>query len=54
MKVKEKRLKEVIEFFVEGFNDCACCPLSDDCPRLDAECIDTKECAEAIITDYLQ
>lgn len=54
MKVKEERLKEVVEFVVEGFNDCACCFLSNDCPRLDAEGIDIKECAEEIITYYLQ
>ena len=55
VKVNESRLKEVIEFWVEGFNDCACCPLSDDCSRRDEELgIDCKDCAEEIICYYLQ
>lgn len=55
IKVKENRLKEVIEFWVEGFNDCACCPLSDDCPRHDEELgIDCQDCAKEIICYYLQ
>lgn len=53
--VKEYRLKEIIEFFVEGFNDCACCPLSDDCFRQDEDKgIDIKKCVDDIITYYLQ
>ena len=55
IEVKESRLKEVIEFLVEGFNDCACCPLSDDCFRRDeGEGIDYKDCTEEIICYYLQ
>ena len=55
IEVKESRLKEVIEFLVEGFNDCACCPLGYDCPRRDEEeGIDIIDCAKEIIVDYLQ
>lgn len=55
IEVKEARLKEVIEFWVEGFNDCACCPLGDDCPRHEEELgIDCADCAEEIICYYLQ
>ena len=55
IEVKESRLKEVIEFLVEGFNDCACCPLYYDCPHKEkGEGINVVDCAEEIIVDYLQ
>ena len=55
IEVKESSLKEVIEFLVEGFNDCACCPLYYDCPRRDeGEGIDIIDCANEIIVDHLQ
>lgn len=55
IEVKESRLKELTQWMVESFNDCACCPLSDDCPRRDeGEEIDVIDCAEEIIVDYLQ
>ena len=55
IEVKESCLKEVIEFLVEGFNDCACCPLGYDCPRRDErEGINIADCAKEIIVDYLQ
>ena len=55
IEVKESRLKEVIEFLVEGFNDCACCPLDYDCPRKKKEeGINIIDCANEIIVDYLK
>ena len=53
--MKRIEVKEVIEFWVEGFNDCACCPLDYDCPRRKkGEGINVIDCAEEIIVDYLQ
>lgn len=55
IKVKEERLKELTQWMVDGFNDCACCPLSDGCPRRDDDLgIDSIDCAEEIIANYLQ
>lgn len=45
-------LHEVIESWVETFNDCACCPCMD-CPR-ERFGEDTSWCANRIIADILQ
>ena len=33
MNVNINRLQEIIENYVESFNDCAVCPLYPDCPK---------------------
>ncbi len=53
--VRHDRLTLLLEQFVEGFNDCACCPLSNDCHRRDREeGIDSCECAQLIRALYLE
>lgn len=54
IEVKKERLKELVSFMVQGFNDCACCPLSLNCPRNDTIGIDVQECTKEIILNYLQ
>lgn len=38
-------LEEWLQSWVETFNDCACCPLSNDCERRSI----TLECAEDLL-----
>ena len=42
MQVNENRLNTILQDFVETFNDCACCPLSNECDRrsISYECAD--------------
>ena len=49
--VSEAPLQEVIESWVETFNDCACCPCRD-CPL--AFGVDPSECADRIINTILK
>ena len=51
IRVNEEKLKEVVEFWVESFNDCACFPFEFTCLR---EGIDVTECADDIIVYHLQ
>lgn len=48
--VESERLHDVIEAWVETFNDCACCPCID-CPLTFGESF--YECAQRIIDDPL-
>ena len=52
--VRHDRLQDLLEQLVEGFNDCACCPLSNDCHRRESDGIDSYECARLIRTFYLE
>ena len=45
MQVNENRLDTILQDFVETFNDCACCPLSDQCDRRSI----TYECADDLL-----
>lgn len=47
MQVNENRLNTILQYFVETFNDCACCPLTFDCER-DDEGINCYDCAEQL------
>lgn len=52
--VRHDRLALLLEQLVEGFNDCACCPLSHDCRRREFAGIDSCECAQLIRMFYLE
>lgn len=54
--VRHDRLTLLLEQLVEGFNDCACCPLSNDCAciRREADGIVPYECARLIRMFYLE
>ena len=52
--VRHDRLTLLLEQLVEGFNDCACCPLSHDCHRRESDGIDPYECARLIRMCYLE
>ena len=45
MQVNENRLDTILQDFVETFNDCACCPLSNECDRLSI----SYECADDLL-----
>ena len=47
MQANENRLNIILRYFVETFNDCACCPLTFDCER-DDEGINCYDCAEQL------
>lgn len=40
-------LFDYLQSWVETFNDCACCPLSDRCEREDG--IDSTSCADELL-----
>lgn len=46
-KVNTDRLHEYLESWVETFNDCACCPLSNQCDSEDG--IDILQCADDLL-----
>lgn len=46
-KVNTDRLFDYLESWVDAFNDCACCPLSDECDREDG--IDSMACADKLL-----
>ena len=52
--VRHDRLTMLLEQLVEGFNDCACCPLSNDCHRRESDGIDSCECAQLICMYFLE
>ena len=52
--VRRDRLTQLLVQLVEGFNDCACCPLSNDCHRRESDGIDPYECARLIHMFYLK
>ena len=54
--VRHDRLTLLLEQLVAGFNDCACCPLSNDCAcgRRETSGIDPYECAQLICEFYLE
>lgn len=52
--VRHDRLTLLLEQLVEGFNDCACCPLSYNCRRRESDGIDSCECALLIREFYLK
>lgn len=53
--VKESTLREIVEGYVSGFNDCACCPLycNDEFDECEYEGIDITDCADRIMYEYL-
>lgn len=46
-KVNTDRLFDYLESWVDTFNDCACCPLSNECDREDG--IDSMACADKLL-----
>lgn len=52
--VRHDRLQMLLEQLVEGFNDCACCPLSNTCTRREDYAIDSIACAKSIRMYYLE
>lgn len=52
--VRQDRLSLLLEQLVEGFDDCACCPLSNDCHRRESDGIIPYECARLIRMFYLE
>lgn len=51
--VIDSRLTELMESFVETFNDCACCPISNDCIHRERGGMDVSYCAQLIIANHL-
>lgn len=45
--VNEDRLDTILQDFVGTFNDCNCCPLTFDCPRIE-QGISCYDCAEQL------
>ena len=52
--VRHDRLTLLLEQLVEGFNGCACCPLSNNCRRRKSDGIDSCECAQLIRMFFLE
>ena len=46
MQVNENRLDTILQDFVETFNDCACCPISEGCKR---RSINSLQCADDLL-----
>lgn len=46
-KVNTDCLFDYLESWVDTFNDCACCPLSNECDREDG--IDSMVCADKLL-----
>ena len=46
-KVNTDRLFNYLESWVDTFNDCACCPLSNECDCEDG--IDSMACADKLL-----
>jgi hypothetical protein len=39
LKVKNSKIIYLLDSWIEGFNDCACCPLSMECDQEQTDCI---------------
>lgn len=51
VEVNQDNLDYILETFIEGFNDCACCPMSLNCEKRESEeyGIDSQECGEILL-----
>lgn len=39
LKVKNSKIVYLLDSWIEGFNDCACCPLSMECDQEQTDCV---------------